>query len=129
MALKGLEKTANKTSSAVDYGAHMNDQKVVPVTTSVSIEHLDKNKKLDPVKSKLGETEVLHKGVFSPKASGMVISVEGGRTMNMGNYESARIGVTITVPCDMETLPEAYEWATDWVSEKMEEAVKTAKGL
>jgi hypothetical protein len=72
----------------------------------------------------LGETQTLNPGVFS---DGMSITVEGGRTLNLGNYESARIGVTITVPCSKDTLDDAYTFATQWVSDKIDEAVKTAK--
>jgi gamma-glutamyltranspeptidase len=57
----------------------------------------------------------------------MAITVEGGRVMNLGNYETARIGVSITVPCSTATLDEAYNFGTTWVSEKIEEAVKAAK--
>jgi len=77
------------------------------------------------IASTVSETETLHPGVFS--TNGMSITVEGGRVMNLGNYETARVGVTITVPCSPETLNDAYTYATDWVSDKIEEAVKMAK--
>ena len=47
--------------------------------------------------------------------------------MNLGNYETARVGVTITVPCSKDTLEEAYNYATEWVSAKINEAVGMAK--
>jgi hypothetical protein len=49
-------------------------------------------------------------------------------TSDLGHYESARIGVTITVPCEKDTLNEAYEFGSSWVSEKIEEAIAEAKG-
>jgi hypothetical protein len=49
--------------------------------------------------------------------------VEGGRVLNLGNYESARITVAITVPTTVDQLSEAYEFASDWVSAKIEESV------
>lgn len=67
--------------------------------------------------------EVVHKGVFTKKNTGMKIEFAGGRTINLGNYESARVDVRITVPCDPEALEEAYQFASEWVSEKINAAV------
>ena len=78
----------------------------------------------EEIAGSLSETQTLHSGVYS---DGMSIRVEGGRVMNLGNYETARVGVTITVPCSKETLEEAYSYATEWVSEKINEAVAQAK--
>jgi hypothetical protein len=101
----------------VDYQKHL----VTPVTGMVST---SKSIGSEVIAQSTGETQTLHPGVFS---DGMSIRVEGGRVMNLGNYETARIGVTITVPCTKETLNEAYTYATDWVSERINEAVKLAK--
>lgn len=72
------------------------------------------------------ETQVVHPGLFT--TNGMSLTVEGGRTINLGNFESARIGVTLTLPCEPANLSEAYDWATEWVSGKVDEAIKQAKG-
>ena len=120
MALKmkgnGSEKPAK--TLGVDYQQHLQTQ---PVTGMVST---SKSVKGEEIAGSLSETQTLHQGVFS---DGMSIRVEGGRVMNLGNYETARVGVTITVPCNKETLEEAYAYATEWVSEKINEAVAQAK--
>ena len=101
-----------------DYSQHL---KTKPVTAEVSSSKSVAGKE---VAQSMGETEILHAGVFT---DGMSITVEGGRTLNLGNYESAKIGVSITVPCDKESLNDAYTYATEWVSAKIEEAVALAK--
>jgi len=116
MALKLPTTPAVKTG--VDYNQHLHTK---PVTGIVST---SKAVKGEEIAGSASETKVLHPGVFS---NGMSITVEGGRTMNLGNYESARVGVSITVPCDKDSLNDAYAYATSWVSEKIEEAVKMAK--
>lgn len=103
---------------AAMYAAHLATK---PVIGSVGTSKQVSGKE---IAASVSETQTLHAGVFS---SGMSITVEGGRTLNLGNYESARVGVTITVPCEKETLEDAYGYATDWVSGKIEEAVKAAK--
>ena len=106
------------TPKGVDYQQHLTTKPVTGmVSTSKSVSGTE-------IAGSLSETQTLHQGVFS---NGMSITVEGGRVMNLGNYETARIGVTITVPCSKDTLDEAYAYATGWVSEKIEEALKLAK--
>jgi len=74
------------------------------------------------------EEIVIHKGAISDQGTGFEIEVGGGRTINLGNYESAKIDVRIRAPSTKESLEEVYEWATGWVSDKISEAVDAAKG-
>jgi hypothetical protein len=55
------------------------------------------------------------------------VNVSGGQTVNLGNYESAKIQVSLTVPCTKETLDDAYEFASSWVSERLEVVMKQVK--
>jgi hypothetical protein len=112
------EKNASPKPEAVAYGEHLGTK---PITGST---HTAKAVKGQVVAEGVETSETLHPGVFN---SGMSITVEGGRVLNLGNYETARVGVTITVPCSKETLEDAYNYATEWVSGKIEEAVKEAK--
>ena len=123
MALKGLgqEKkpaTGMDVGKGKDYTSHLQTK---PVTGMVTSSKLVGGKE---VAAAYAETQTLHPGVFT---NGMSITVEGGRTLNLGNFESARVGVIMTMPCTKETLEEAYTYATEWVSAKIEEAVKMAK--
>ena len=109
--------------TGVDYQQHLKEQmlETQPVTGMVST---SKSVSGEEIAGSLSETQTLNVGVFS---DGMSIRVEGGRVMNLGNYETARVGVTITVPCTKDTLEEAYQYATEWVSNKINEAVGMAK--
>jgi len=106
-----------KTQGA-DYTKHLTTKPVTGMVTS------SKSVAGKEVAASASETKTLHPGVFS---YGMSITVVGGRVINLGNYETARIGVSITVPCDPSTLNEAYSFGTEWVSSKIDEAVKLAK--
>ena len=99
-----------------DYTEHLGSG----IEQSVSIA---KGKDVGP----LGDSTLQFPGYFCKKATGCSITVAGGRTLNLGNYESARIDVAITVPCDPEVLQGAYDWASDWVSSKITEAVSQVK--
>lgn len=52
------------------------------------------------------------------------ISVNHGRTINLGNYESARIDVRISVPCYQSEIPEALLYADKLAYEFMEDSIK-----
>lgn len=105
-------------NKGVDYNQHLQTKPMVGSTsTSKSVSGKE-------IASSTSESQTLHSGVFT---NGMSITIEGGRVINLGNYETARIGVSITVPCHPESLNEAYKFGTDWVSARIDEAVKLAK--
>ena len=62
-----------------------------------------------------------------PKASA---SVEVGisHTKNIGNYESLKFHVGITLPCAPEKADAAYQLAGNWCQEKLENLVDTMTG-
>ena len=47
------------------------------------------------------------------------VSVDYALTMNLGNYESARISVSVELPCYREEIDDAYEYAQAWVEERI----------
>lgn len=47
------------------------------------------------------------------------VSVDYSLTMNLGNFESARIGVSVRVPCYKEEIDEAFEFASAWVEQRI----------
>ncbi len=56
------------------------------------------------------------------------VRVEMGMTINLGNYESAKISVCLSVPCYKEETDAAFEYAKKWVKAKtLEEAVEAKK--
>lgn len=73
---------------------------------------------------------------FPPGTEPAFIRVNAGKTLNLGNYESLRIDVSVTLPCLPEDIEDTYERAAEFAFTKMldEEAawmgtknVKTAK--
>lgn len=51
-----------------------------------------------------------------------------GVTLNLGNFESARIDVTVEVPCYLLDIERASKWAEKFVGEKMAEEVASVRG-
>lgn len=95
----------------------------VPMKTSVEVVH-----------SKSGVSklpEIVEQAQVSqppmPAAALHTVAVIGGMTINLGNYESAKIQVSLSMPCTKDTLNDAYEFASTWVSEKIEQATKAIK--
>lgn len=65
------------------------------------------------------ETLEIHRFATEPAK----VSVEMGMTINLGNYESARVSVVLAVPCYLEEVDRTFAWAKKWVEEKtLEEA-------
>ena len=56
-----------------------------------------------------------------------VITVEYGVTVNLGNYESAKVHQGIRVPCYAEEIDEASAWADNWVKDKIAVEVAAIK--
>lgn len=52
-----------------------------------------------------------------------------GLTLNIGNYESARVDVRVSVPCYREEVNEAYEWAKKWAEERVREEVTNVRKM
>jgi hypothetical protein len=118
---------AVKINKPNPYAEHMVSTPVVATTTVHT--KLNKGKGV-PKEEKLmaSENETLSKGTVIPADQLHLIEVGGGMTINLGNFESTRIDVRLTVPCTKDDLEEAYEFATNWVGEKIGKAVAEAKG-
>lgn len=50
-----------------------------------------------------------------------VVSVMMNMTRNLGNYESLKIGVTLSVPCTPENVEDTYTDIKAWVDGKLNE--------
>lgn len=51
------------------------------------------------------------------------VSIGQGLTLNLGNFESARIDVSIAIPCYREEVDAAYSYAQNWVEARLEAEV------
>jgi hypothetical protein len=58
------------------------------------------------------------------------VGCSGGRTMVPAPYESVKISVWLEIPCpnDPVAITEAYDYVSDWVSSKLQEAEAAFKG-
>jgi len=66
------------------------------------------------------ETRCVHKFLTEPA----YIRVNAGTTKNLGNYESLRLDVALTVPCYVEEIPEVFERVADEVANLLDEELK-----
>jgi len=48
------------------------------------------------------------------------VEVSVGLTINTGNYNTARIQVSVRIPCYKEEIDEAYVFAQKWVEERVQ---------
>lgn len=57
------------------------------------------------------------------------VSFETGFTLNLGNYQSARIHVGLKIPSnlDADSLDKSYEFVKNWVDVKLTAAIMEAK--
>ena len=53
------------------------------------------------------------------------ISVKAGVTINLGNYESGRVDVMLTMPCYPEEVDETYETVKQWVDSRVDHERRT----
>ena len=47
------------------------------------------------------------------------VTVDYALTINLGNFESAKIGVSVSVPCYVAEIDKAYEFAQAWAEERL----------
>jgi len=66
------------------------------------------------------EAETVEKEVEVFEVEPAYVRVSAGRTKNMGNYESLRVDVSITVPCYKETIEETFEAVGDEVEDMLD---------
>lgn len=55
----------------------------------------------------------------------ITIKISRGETINLGNFESARLDISIEASCNEKDIEEKYEKLQNWVYEKLEEERKS----
>lgn len=63
--------------------------------------------------------QVLLKEVTMPRNENGSVAVGIAQTINLGNYESLRIDVTVEVPATKETAAEEIDWAKELAVQKL----------
>lgn len=85
---------------------------IVSVGRTVSV---DGKKAADPEDDAVEEQIAVHRFVTTP----MTIKVGVGLSINLGNFEFAKLSVEMTIPCYKEEAEEAYAFAQSWVEQKV----------
>jgi hypothetical protein len=47
------------------------------------------------------------------------IGVSAAATINTGNYNNVKLGVSLNVPCEHKEIDKVFEFAKEWVDKKM----------
>lgn len=129
MAIKLPKKTAEKQKigGEVEKPMEAEDQQVDTTEQSedqVETPVVGKATKTTKIGGKDGPENIEAELVpFDFKAGPVHATVEVGlgATVNMGDYNSTRIDVRLTLPCPVDKVNEAYEVALKWADEKMQE--------
>lgn len=128
MALTIVGKKSSKLKGGADYSEHLGEPaqtlKSKAAIADVSVQKTYMGKSTGPVKQ---DVEQLSDGVIIPAHKLGHIHVTGQHTVNLGNYESAKISVGLTLPTDVDDINESYEFALSWVNERIEKAIGDAK--
>jgi hypothetical protein len=97
----------------------MNGRKAI---MSDEVEISAKEKIIEVRKTMFGKEEVSNERVrIRPFVSNPAnISIKAGITINLGNYESGRVDVMLSMPCYPEEINEVYEDVKSWVDSRIE---------
>lgn len=57
------------------------------------------------------------------------VEIGYGLTLNIGNYESARVDVKVSVPCYREETDAAYEYAKTWAESRVKQEVAAVRKM
>jgi predicted ATPase len=88
----------------------------------ISKEILDKGSIVaEEHKSEVVHAEPIEKGNDTPWCE---VGFEAGYTHNLGNYRSARAGVSLVIPCKHGEINGVYEFAKEWVNARLTEVVE-----
>lgn len=86
--------------------------------TPVKHEHATTKRITTNIYGKEGERVEREVEVFEVEPA--YVRVNAGRTKNLGNYESLRVDVSITVPCYRETIDETFSKVGDEVEDMLD---------
>ena len=56
------------------------------------------------------------------------VGVDASYTHNLGNYQSAKVGVSLKIPCTHKEIDGIYTYAETWVNAKMDKLRKELEG-
>ena len=83
----------------------------------------------DPETAETNETEfIFETREFSPEKPPTQVEVKLGLTINLGNFESARVDVGIRIPCTAEEIRPVFDEAKAWCTKQIGGEVKKIRG-
>lgn len=85
-----------------------------PATAAMTVQHGSSG----TVVSEDANQEVL--GYYPATKPLCNVGVQASHTINLGNYNNLKIGVTVNIPCEYKDLEATYQLAQEWVNGKME---------
>lgn len=106
----------------------LSDKAITEVPTTVLVERqykIGKEGEWTPPEVKADEKIAIHRYITQPATVG----IEMGGTVNMGNFESARVSVTVTVPCYREEVVEATTWVKNYAEERFKAEIADARSV
>lgn len=71
------------------------------------------------------DTEIEHIDVHKFVTTPAEVGVQFGSTINLGNFEGARIDIWCKVPAYREEMEQAYQFAKNFADERMNEELET----
>lgn len=92
-----------------------------PATATVSKQISDKK---TVISEDTSHEEVETPASPSPTEQQCEVGVEMSYTHNLGNYQSARVQVSLKVPCVHAEIDEVYDYAKGWVETRLEGLVE-----
>lgn len=122
--LAGMVPHNGPKSSA--YAKHLGEPAGVPHKAAVGTVSVEKKKDGQVVHQGM-TNETVHAGVDSGPET-VEISVSGGRTLQTQPFEFVRIDVGLKMNFPKSDMDAGYEFITDWVGSKLQEAEKAFKG-
>lgn len=87
------------------------------ISTEMKVSGKSVGEHVEEENPKLGQANI-------KKEDWCTVGFEVSYTHNLGNYQSARVQVSLAVPCPHAEISEIYDTAKAWVEERMESLIE-----
>jgi len=95
----------------------MSKKSTQKLTAEMSTIHVTRTIKKDGIEKDDSDEDMI--AVHDFRTAPARVTVDYSLTINLGNYESARIGVAVQIPCYKEEIDEAYTFASIWAEKRI----------
>jgi hypothetical protein len=73
------------------------------------------------------EFKVSFKNLPPIEGTPAIVGTTRGLTLSLGSFEFARVDVSLQLPCNADSIEEAYQVVEKWVDDKVESQVKSIR--